>query len=94
MNFYDGRKVEVHTICKNCGEDIVWYYVFPQNVNNCRYEVFIFTEGDNVSSANVNILEKRENEIDVNVNFNCRLCGHLHEFTGTIYKEGRELKFR
>lgn len=94
MKFYEGTKIEVHTTCEHCENDVVWYHVFAQNVNNRRYVVNVIPTEENVSSAKIYILEERENEIDVKVSFYCKLCGDLNEFTGTIYKENGELKFR
>lgn len=90
MKFYEGRKIEVHTTCNNCENDIVWAYLFPLNGENVG---FLVTE-ENVLYAEVNILEERENEIKVSVSFRCRLCNHINECTGTIYKEDGKLMFR
>lgn len=94
MNFYEGRKIEVHTTCKECKRDIVWYFLFPQSASNKSYIVNVIVVDENVSKAKVEILEERENKIDVKVSFYCRLCDYLHEFTGTIYKENGKLQFR
>lgn len=94
MKFYEGRKIEVNTTCKECGKNIVWYFIFSQKASNGSYIANIIAMEENVSSAKVNIFEERENEIDVKVSFYCRLCDNLHEFTGTIYKDNGKLKFR
>lgn len=94
MSFYDGKKIEVHTVCKNCRSKIVWAYLFPLNERYRGHTEMYLVIEENVSSAEVNILQERENEIDVRVSFNCRLCDYLHEFTGTIYKENGKLQFR
>ena len=95
MKFYEGKKIEVHTICEDCKQEIIWYKIFAESGNkNGLFTVHVIPTEENVSSAKIYILEERENEIDVKVSFYCKLCGDLNEFTGTIYKENGELKFR
>lgn len=94
MKFYEGKKIEVHTICEDCKKDIVWYFLFSQNVSNKSCIVNVIVIDENVSKAKVKVLEERENEIDVEVSFYCALCDYLHEFTGTIYNENEKLQFR
>lgn len=28
MKFYEGKKIEVHTICEDCKQEIIWYKIF------------------------------------------------------------------
>ncbi len=92
--FYEGRKIEVQSKCKNdsCGKDVVWYKIFPQKMSSSLVANVISCD-ENVSSARVNIVEEREDEIDVNISYRCRFCDELHEQNGTIKKENNELVF-
>lgn len=94
MRFYEGRKIEVRTKCKNehCGEDIIWYKLFPQHMQS-QLITNVISCDENVSSAAVYILEKSEDEIKVNVKYRCRFCDELHQLDGVIKIENGKLIF-
>jgi hypothetical protein len=96
MKFYEGKKIEVHTKCEHdsCGKDIVWYKLFPQPMNSASYTAHIIAVDENVSSARVDIIEEREDEIDVKVFYRCRFCDETQEVTGKILKENNMLIFK
>ncbi|MCU9811209.1 hypothetical protein [Paraclostridium sp. AKS81] len=95
LKFYEGRKIETKTICKNnqCGENIVWYKIFRQPMSGGSYTCNSVAVDGNVSSANIEIINEYEDKLDVDVSYRCRLCDEYHNTKGTILKKDNILVF-
>lgn len=87
----EGKKIEVKEICTNCKKEITWYKVFRQFMGDSIYKCNIIPAGDNISNAKISILENRDNEVDIDVSYRCRLCDFRHRLQTTIVENNGKL---
>ncbi|GAA0863589.1 hypothetical protein [Paraclostridium tenue] len=95
LKFYEGRIIQSMSKCKNnlCGKEIGWYNFFPQPIGNGKFIKDNVGLNDNVSSANIKIINEYEDKLDVEVHYRCRFCDEPHEVKGIIFKKDNKLVF-
>ena len=96
LKFYEGRKVEHNTKCKNkeCKRDIVWYKIFRQPVQDSYICNSIIVVDENVSGATIKIINEYNDSLDVEVHYRCRFCDEYHNIKGKIISKDGKLLFQ